>query len=71
MARELHGLWPERVGYHLETLEDIPVTGTTFRLGNMTIEILQTHEQAVKTARITVMRDPESPDDEQTLEAGS
>lgn len=39
-------------GLILETLEDIPVTGTTFRLGDMTIEIVQTHERAVKTARI-------------------
>lgn len=39
-------------GLILETLEDIPVMGTTFRLGEMTIEIVQTHERAVKTARI-------------------
>jgi len=39
-------------GLILETLEDIPVTGTTFRLGEMTIEIVQTHERAVKIARI-------------------
>ncbi len=56
-------------GLILETLEDIPVTGTTFRLGNMTIEILQTHEQAVKTARITIIPDPGSTGDEQTGDA--
>jgi Mg2+/Co2+ transporter CorB len=39
-------------GLILETLEDIPVTGTTFRLGHMTIEIVQTQERSVKTARI-------------------
>ncbi len=41
-------------GLILETLEDIPITGTTFRLGDMTIEIVQTHERAVKTARINM-----------------
>lgn len=39
-------------GLVLETLEDIPVTGTTFKLGDLTIEIVQTLEHAVKTARI-------------------
>jgi Mg2+/Co2+ transporter CorB len=42
-------------GLILETLEDIPVTGTTFRLGEMTIEIVQTHERAVKTARLNLL----------------
>lgn len=41
-------------GLILETLEDIPITGTTFRLGDMTIEIVQTHQRAVKTARINM-----------------
>ena len=44
-------------GLILETLEDIPITGTTFRIGNMTIEIVQTAERAVKTARITLLGD--------------
>ncbi len=42
-------------GLILETLEDIPVTGTAFRLGEITIEIVQTYERAVKTARLTVI----------------
>jgi Mg2+/Co2+ transporter CorB len=41
-------------GLILETLEDIPITGTTFRLQNMTIEVVQTAERAVRTARITL-----------------
>ncbi|MEQ8659175.1 MAG: transporter associated domain-containing protein, partial [Gammaproteobacteria bacterium] len=41
-------------GLILETLEDIPITGTTFRLGEMTIEIVQTLERSVKTARLTM-----------------
>jgi len=36
----------------LEYLETIPVPGTTLRLGNLAIEILQTGENSVKTARI-------------------
>ena len=44
-------------GLILETLEDIPVTGTTFRLGKMTIEIVQTQERSVKTARLTLRED--------------
>jgi len=44
-------------GLILETLEDIPVTGTTFRLGTMTIEIVQTQERLVKTARLTLRED--------------
>ena len=41
-------------GLILETLEDIPITGTTFRLDGITIEIVQTAERAVKTARLTL-----------------
>jgi Mg2+/Co2+ transporter CorB len=41
-------------GLILETLEDIPITGTAFRLGHITIEIVQTAERAVKTARLTL-----------------
>ena len=41
-------------GLILETLEDIPEMGTTFKLGNMTVEIVHTLEHAVKTARLTV-----------------
>lgn len=44
-------------GLILETLEDIPVTGTTFKLGDMTIEIVQTLEHAVKTARLAPTAD--------------
>lgn len=50
-------------GLILETLEDIPVTGTTFRIGKITIEIVQPLERAVKTARITLARDNEASED--------
>lgn len=43
-------------GLILETLEDIPESGTSFRLGHLTIEIVQTAERAVRTARFTVTR---------------
>ena len=46
-------------GLILETLEDIPVTGTTFRVGHMTIEIVQTLERSVKTARLTMLPNPQ------------
>ena len=42
-------------GLILETLEDIPVTGTTFRIDDITIEIVQTHERAVKSARLVTV----------------
>ena len=40
-------------GLILETLENIPESGTTFRVGGFTIEIVQTLGHAVKTARVT------------------
>jgi len=40
-------------GLIIETLEDIPITGTTFRVGDITVEIVQTLEKSVKTARLT------------------
>jgi len=39
-------------GLILEYLETIPVPGTTLRLGDLAIEILQTGENSVKTARV-------------------
>lgn len=39
-------------GLILEYLETIPVPGTSLRLGNLAIEILQTADNSVKTARI-------------------
>jgi Mg2+/Co2+ transporter CorB len=39
-------------GLILEYLETIPEAGTTLRLGNLSIEILQTADNTVKTARI-------------------
>lgn len=39
-------------GLILEYLENIPEPGTTLRLGNLSIEILQAIDNAVKTARI-------------------
>lgn len=53
-------------GLILETLEDIPTQGTSFRLGDLTVEIVQTHARAVRTARLNFIgRDPRrtSPDD--------
>lgn len=47
-------------GLIIETLEDIPETGTTFKLGTMTIEIVQTLGHAVKTARLTITDAPHS-----------
>ena len=50
---DLPELGPKTInGLILETLEDIPVTGTSFRVGDLTIEIIQTLEKAVKTAKI-------------------
>ena len=39
-------------GLILEYLETIPEPGTMLRLGDLTIEILQTVDNSVKTARI-------------------
>jgi len=41
-------------GLIIETLEDIPEPGTTFKLGTITIEIVHTLGHAVKTARLTM-----------------
>jgi Mg2+/Co2+ transporter CorB len=49
-------------GLILEHLETIPVPGTTLRVGTLIIEILQTAENSVKTARIRSL-----PDDEEDL----
>lgn len=46
-------------GLLLETLESIPEPGTGLRIGHYTIEIVQTTEQAVKTARLRL--DPGTP----------
>lgn len=54
-------------GLILETLEDIPITGTAFRLGNMTIEIVQTHERSVKTARLTILPDAVEAETDQSI----
>ena len=43
-------------GFILETLEDIPTIGTAFRTGSITIEILQTRERSVKSARLTLKK---------------
>jgi Mg2+/Co2+ transporter CorB len=39
-------------GLILEYLETIPEPGTALRLGNLSVEILQTADNAVKTARL-------------------
>jgi len=47
-------------GLILEHLEDIPETGTSLRIENYTIEIIQTVGNAVKSTRITPQ--PDNPD---------
>ncbi|MFO1436478.1 MAG: transporter associated domain-containing protein [Gammaproteobacteria bacterium] len=41
-------------GLILETLESMPEPGTSLRVGNYTIEVVQATEQSVKTARLTI-----------------
>ncbi len=43
-------------GLIIETLENIPATGTSLRIGNYTIEILQTSKQAVKTVKMNQLK---------------
>ena len=50
-------------GLILEYLEDIPQPGTGLRLGNLSIEILQAIDNAVKTARIRPIEDEEHDED--------
>ena len=47
-------------GLIVEHLENIPEPGTIFRLANLTIEILQIMDNAVKTARIRPMLESEA-----------
>ena len=47
-------------GLIVETLETIPQPGTTFRVGNLAIEILQTAENAVRSARVRPVTDAEA-----------
>ncbi|OGT65764.1 MAG: hypothetical protein A2993_00890 [Gammaproteobacteria bacterium RIFCSPLOWO2_01_FULL_47_190] len=42
-------------GLILEHLEDIPETGTSLRIANYTVEITQAGDNAVKTARMSVL----------------
>jgi Mg2+/Co2+ transporter CorB len=44
-------------GVILEYLEDIPEHGTSLRLGELSVEILQTADNAVKTARLRSLAD--------------
>jgi Mg2+/Co2+ transporter CorB len=50
-------------GLILEKLESIPETGISMRIGNYAVEITQAADNAVKTARISVLPDnaPEIP----------
>jgi len=48
-------------GLILEYLETIPRPGTVLRLGELQVEILQTAENSVKTARIRPLAEPETP----------
>jgi Mg2+/Co2+ transporter CorB len=41
-------------GLILETLEDIPTPGTTFRLEHMIIEVIKTLERSVKAAKVSI-----------------
>jgi len=44
-------------GLILEQLENIPEAGTSLRIGNYAVEITQAAENAVKTVKITVIKD--------------
>ena len=44
-------------GLILEHLESIPETGTSLRIGNYAVEITQAAENAVKTVKITLIKD--------------
>jgi Mg2+/Co2+ transporter CorB len=46
-------------GLILETLEDIPTPGTTFRLEHMIIEVMKTLERSVKSAKISIQQSPD------------
>lgn len=50
-------------GLILEYLEDIPAPGTSLRLGDLSIEILQAIDNAVKTARIRPVIDEHEQED--------
>jgi len=49
-------------GLILEHLETIPETGTSLKIGNFTIEILQSVDNAVKTVRITPLEETSATD---------
>jgi Mg2+/Co2+ transporter CorB len=57
-------------GLILETLEDIPEPGTSFRLGYVTVEIVHTLGHAVKMARLTVTPEADTDADDQTDSSG-
>ena len=46
-------------GLILETLEDIPTPGTTFRLDHIIIEVIKTLERSVKAAKISIKQSPD------------
>jgi Mg2+/Co2+ transporter CorB len=48
-------------GLILEYLETIPVPGTSLRLGNLAIEILQTADNSVKTVRVRPIAEANAP----------
>ncbi len=47
-------------GLILETLEDIPTPGTTFRLDHIIIEVIKTLERSVKAAKISITLPPDT-----------
>ena len=53
-------------GLILETLEDIPEPGTSFKLGNMTVEVVHAFGHAVKTARLTVAAELDAVNEDRT-----
>lgn len=53
-------------GLILEALETIPETGTSLRLGNYTMEILQTTGQSVKTVKIRALKKKKESDPAKT-----
>jgi len=50
-------------GLILETLEDIPTPGTTFRLDHIIIEVIKTLERSVKAAKISITLPPDTEKD--------
>ena len=55
-------------GLILETLEDIPTPGTTFRLEHIIIEVMKTLERSVKAAKISISQSSDTEKEATPLE---